>query len=235
MSEVSATPYGEALQARATKRRGRPLRNGPDRREDIIRASTLLFLKDGYTGTTLRRIAGAADVNVALVHYYFTSKQGLYQEVLNAALKTTLASLKGFQRAPSSVDEIARTLTAPLYEHPDLFQTLTSAEAPAEARDAAEAVMRRLSLSLTGCIRTLQQLGRIRRDLDPELFARTCLDLCWGPFRLERSGLHQDDALTPTPLSNGLLARHVEQNTLVLASAAASSAEAYHFTEKRGA
>ncbi len=235
MSEVSAKPYEEAFGTRAAKRRGRPLRNGPDRREDIIRASTHLFLKDGYTSTTLRRIAQAADVNVALVHYYFTSKQGLYQEVLNAALQDTLATLKDFQRAPSSVDAIARTLTAPLYKHPDLFQTLTSTDVPDEARDAAAAVMRRLLLCLTGCIRTLQQLGRVRRDLDPELFARTCLDLCWSPFRLEQSVMNQDDVVTSTPPSNGLVARHVEQNTLLLASAAASTTEAYHFAEKRGA
>ncbi len=234
MSEVATDPIGVTIEPQPARRRGRPLRDGPDRREDIIRASTFLFLRDGYTSTTLRRIARAADVNVALVHYYFTSKQGLYQEVLNAALRPTLTALKDFQRSPISFDEISRTLTAPLYKHPDLFQTLNTADAPPEAREAAEAVMRRLSLSITACIRSLQQLGRVRRDLDPELFARTCLDLCWAPFRSERAVMGSDEDDQPDPFTSMLLTRHVEQNMLVLASAAACDNGTNNSAAKRG-
>lgn len=217
------------IDARPARRRGRPLKDGPDRREDIIDASTHLFLKDGYTSTTLRRIAHSANVNVALVHYYFTNKQGLYQEVLNSALQATLDSLKEFQRTPVSVNEIAGALTAPLYKHPDLIQSLTTPSAPPEARDAAEAVMRRLSRSLIACIKSLQRAGKIRCDLDPGLFAQTCLDLCWAPFKSDHSGTSDNEETAPAPNPPDLLRRHVEQNTLVLTSAAAGKS-----AEKRG-
>lgn len=219
---------------RPARKRGRPLRDGPDRREDIIQASTLLFLKDGYKSTTLRRIARNADVNVALIHYYFTSKQGLYQEVLSAALKATLASLKDPQWAPLSVDEIAKTLTAPLYRHPALVQTLTAIDSSPEAHEATTAVIRRLSLSLTACIKSLQKMGSIRRDLDPELFAQTCLELCWAPFKTDQADTMGNDDEPLTPFTSVLLTRHVEQNTRVLASAAACRTESPTSAEKRG-
>ena len=208
---------------RPARKRGRPLRDGPDRREDIIQASTLLFLKDGYKSTTLRRIARNADVNVALIHYYFTSKQGLYQAVLSAALKATLASLKDPQWGPLSVDEIAKTLTAPFYKHPALVQTLTAIDSSPEAHEATAAVVRRLSLSLTAC-----------RDLDPELFAQTCLELCWAPFKTDQADTMGNDDKPLTPFTSVLLTRHVEQNTRVLASAAACRTESPTSTEKRG-
>ena len=47
--------------------------------------------------------------------------------------------------------------------------------------------------------------------------------------------MKEEDSEAATHLSNRLLTRHVEQNTLVLASAAASGPETYHFAEKRGA
>ncbi len=222
------------LEERHARKRGRPLRDGPDRREDIIKASTLLFLKDGYTSTTLRRIARAADVNVALIHYYFTSKQGLYQEVLNSTLQATLATLKDLQQTPLSVDEIAKALTAPLFKHPTLVQTLTIVDSSQEAHEATAAVMRRLSLSLTACIKSLQKTGSIRRDLDPELFAQTCLDLCWAPFKTDQAGTMDYYNEPLAPCTSVLLTRHVEQNTLVLASAAAYRTSTPNGTEKRG-
>lgn len=234
MSGFATKTIGVDIDARPARRRGRPLKDGPDRREDIIDASTHLFLKNGYTSTTLRRIAQEADVNVALVHYYFTSKQGLYQEVLNSALQATLTSLKDFQRTPASVSEIASVLTAPLYKHPDLILSVNTPNAPLEAREAAEAVMRRLSLSLTACIKSLQRAGKIRYDLDPELFAQTCLDLCWAPFKSDHSGASDNEETAPTPNPPDLLRRHVEQNTLVLTSAAACKPAHPKSAEKKG-
>ncbi len=222
MNEFTPRIDGENRQAQPVRQRGRPLKDGKNRREDIIRASTLLFFKNGYTNTTLRCIASSADVNVALVHYYFTSKQGLYREVLNTALSSALSALKDPRNAPTSVDGIAQILTAPLYKHPALFQALHTHDVPSEAREAANAVTRRLNLYLTDCTRSLQHQGNVRGDLDPELFAQTCLDLCWAPFRPGHQGLETAQDSSAAPLACGPLNRHVEQNIRLLASAAAT-------------
>jgi AcrR family transcriptional regulator len=48
----------------------------------ILRAARASFAQHGYAGTTLRAVAQAADVDPALVNYYFTNKTGLLEAVL---------------------------------------------------------------------------------------------------------------------------------------------------------
>ncbi len=54
-------------------------------KERIISVSRILFAEKGFEGTTVRDIATAAEVNVASVNYYFSSKEKLFEEVLSVA------------------------------------------------------------------------------------------------------------------------------------------------------
>lgn len=51
-------------------------------REKIIDAALDLFYYKGYKGTTIREIAQAADVNLALISYYFGGKKGLVEHIM---------------------------------------------------------------------------------------------------------------------------------------------------------
>ena len=83
---------------------GRGRRPGqPNTREQILAAARRRFLTDGYQATSMRSIAADADVDTALVSYYFGSKQGVFgaalaltanpAQVLAAALPGDLADL----------------------------------------------------------------------------------------------------------------------------------------------
>jgi AcrR family transcriptional regulator len=83
---------------------GRGRRPGqPNTREEILAAARHRFLTDGYQATSLRSIAADAEVDTALVSYYFGSKQGVFgaamaltanpAEILAAALPGDLAGL----------------------------------------------------------------------------------------------------------------------------------------------
>lgn len=50
--------------------------------EQIKKAATKLFLERGFDGTSIRDIAEAAGSNVALLNYYFRSKQRLYDLIV---------------------------------------------------------------------------------------------------------------------------------------------------------
>jgi AcrR family transcriptional regulator len=50
--------------------------------EKIIQAAKKEFALRGYNGARMGEIAKTAGVNKALIHYYFKSKEGLYQQVL---------------------------------------------------------------------------------------------------------------------------------------------------------
>jgi AcrR family transcriptional regulator len=59
-------------------------RPGPSQtREQIIRAAREQFAERGYTRTTLRSVAAAAQVHPGLLHHYFGSKQQLYRDALD--------------------------------------------------------------------------------------------------------------------------------------------------------
>ncbi|RWZ59761.1 TetR/AcrR family transcriptional regulator [Halobacillus fulvus] len=49
--------------------------------EKVLDVACRLFYSQGFNGTSVRDIANAADVNVSLIHYYFKSKQGLFESL----------------------------------------------------------------------------------------------------------------------------------------------------------
>ena len=65
-----------------TKKGSAPERHPrPDRRQNILDASQRLFALHGYHAVTIRQIAEAAQVPLALVGYYFGQKQELYDAI----------------------------------------------------------------------------------------------------------------------------------------------------------
>ncbi|WP_307325778.1 forespore capture DNA-binding protein RefZ [Evansella vedderi] len=55
--------------------------------EKVIKAAIELFNVQGYSGTSVRDIARHAECNVALISYYFGSKQGLLEELITGFLE----------------------------------------------------------------------------------------------------------------------------------------------------
>ncbi len=53
-----------------------------DKKEIIMNAAIELFAEKGFEGTSIRDLATKADVNVAMVNYYFGSKDKLFEALL---------------------------------------------------------------------------------------------------------------------------------------------------------
>ncbi|SCG63607.1 TetR/AcrR family transcriptional regulator [Micromonospora inositola] len=66
--------------ARRTGRRP----GNPDTREAILGAARAAFAERGFDGASIRAIAAAAQVDPALVHHYFGSKDQLFLAAMNA-------------------------------------------------------------------------------------------------------------------------------------------------------
>jgi AcrR family transcriptional regulator len=70
----------------ATRRPGR--RAGPtESRGDILAAARRLFAERGYDGTTVRAIAAEAEVDAALVHHFFGTKEQVFVTALELPLQ----------------------------------------------------------------------------------------------------------------------------------------------------
>ena len=60
----------------------------------IIEAARKVFYEKGYSGATMRDIAKTADVNLALLHYYFRTKDAIFEIVLNNAFALLYKKLR---------------------------------------------------------------------------------------------------------------------------------------------
>ncbi|HRW62972.1 MAG TPA: TetR family transcriptional regulator [Bacteroidales bacterium] len=63
-------------------------------KERIIQSATGLFLEKGYERTSVREIAKRADINLALMNYYFRSKEILFENIVNLLIGKTSGALK---------------------------------------------------------------------------------------------------------------------------------------------
>ncbi|SDK53839.1 transcriptional regulator, TetR family [Glycomyces sambucus] len=68
----------------SAKRRGRPRNEAA--RTQIVEAATALFLRDGYTGTTVGAVADAAGVAVQTIYSAYASKVGVLAAVHDSAI-----------------------------------------------------------------------------------------------------------------------------------------------------
>jgi AcrR family transcriptional regulator len=132
--------------------RGRP-KGGSDKRESIREAARAQFAADGYDAVTMRSIASAAGVDVALVSYYFGSKRGLFSAAM--ALPINPADVVSTELA-DDLDTLAerllrRLLTVwdtPVSGGPLIAATTVAVSDPAMKRLVAEGVTREIIAAL---------------------------------------------------------------------------------------
>ncbi len=78
------------------RRRGRPSRtdsaDAPAARDRILTAAREEFSERGYDKTSVRGIAKAADVDPALVHHYFGTKEQVFEAAIGVALGPLLSA-----------------------------------------------------------------------------------------------------------------------------------------------
>jgi AcrR family transcriptional regulator len=94
----------------------------PDTPELILDAAEAVFADSGFNGATTRAIAEAAGVNPALIHYYFKSKEQLFEavfarrsEAINARRRRLLRRVMD-QGRNASIEEVITAFLRPTVE-----------------------------------------------------------------------------------------------------------------------
>jgi len=67
-----------------------------DKKEHIMEVAVELFATNGFEGTSIRQLAQRADVNIAMINYYFGSKEKLLESLIlfkTSGLKEQLVNL----------------------------------------------------------------------------------------------------------------------------------------------
>lgn len=63
-------------------------KDNTDTEQKILKAARKVFIQKGYAGARMREIADEAGINKGLLHYYFKSKDGLFESIFDELLMT---------------------------------------------------------------------------------------------------------------------------------------------------
>jgi len=150
--------------------------------EKIKAAARLVFTKKGYAATRTRDIAEAAGINLALLNYYFRSKEKLFELIMmeKAAslfgtiipiLNDTTLSLE------QKITEVSQKYTAFLLENPGLPLFIMS-----EVGMNPNQFVNKLPIGKALESHFIKQLQERRPDLHPVNFMMNLLGLTVFPF-----------------------------------------------------
>ncbi len=67
------------------------------KRDKILNAAAEEFIEYGFYGARTQRIANKAKVNKAMLHYYFSSKENIYKEVLKTVFNLLIEKLNSIK------------------------------------------------------------------------------------------------------------------------------------------
>lgn len=103
------------LRAPCMKSNAAPIRKQNKRRENeviILQAAEKVFAEEGFGGATMQLIADVAGLPKANVHYYFSTKESLYRQVVSNIFDVWLQAADSFEEAAGPADGIGAYIDA---------------------------------------------------------------------------------------------------------------------------
>ncbi|TZF85883.1 TetR/AcrR family transcriptional regulator (plasmid) [Pedobacter sp. BS3] len=150
------------------------------KKDSILDAAETLFAKWGYEGSSTRSIAAEAGVNMAMLNYYFGSKDGLYKAVLERRLsgfRQTLASIaskkmSSWEKLKLAVDTYADRVLSNNCFHKIISRQLSLEQRSDMAEFIAENVYKNIS-QIKLIINEGINNGSFNKDVDVEMLVAT--------------------------------------------------------------
>ena len=153
-----------------------------DKREVILSTAMKLFGQKGFEGTSVREIASGADVNPAMISYYFGSKEKLFESMVEykaGHLKTVFAelvnnqSLSQIEKLFFIIDKyVERIFQSPQFHH--LMHRELSLDRRPQMKDAISEVLLRNFVSVRKIIQDGIDTGEFK-EVDADLTIATIL------------------------------------------------------------
>jgi TetR/AcrR family transcriptional regulator len=192
-------------------------------RDAILDAAIRCFASSGYAATTIKDLASEAQVNSALLYYYFVDKQTLYRETLRHVAQQ-LSDAAGRRLDPDlAPDEAIRRFVQQqaefLIANPHVPRLMLRELLEHTGRHAEAAIVSLIGgafKTLCDVIRRGQDEGLFRADVDPKYAAISTLSLV-AYFVIARPvvGLALGDGLTgPTEERTRDYGRHAAEFAL---------------------
>lgn len=161
--------------------------NEQDSRTKIMHAARKVFVRKGLTGARMQEIADEAGINKSLLHYYFSSKEKLYEMILREAFVTIQAEVFPLLKGEEELFEKLRLFSdkyISFLQENDYIVNFIIAEInrdPKRLVDLFKSNDLEPPQTLVLQIKEEAAKGRIK-DTDPFQFVLNVLSLCVFPF-----------------------------------------------------
>lgn len=116
-----------------------------DTKQRILGAATQIFAAKGKDGARIQEIADIAKANKAMIYYYYTNKDNLYEEVLDAAIGEMLREMAHVTSAEADPEEKVKLIIdayADLFIHRQYLFQLLLREIIGEGKTLKKTVLR---------------------------------------------------------------------------------------------
>jgi len=188
------------------------VRNGGDRRTQILRQAALTFLRNGYDATSMSGIADACGITKPGLYYHFRGKQDLLFAIMSHALdlleQRTLAAMLSASTHEERLRNILQSHVRLITELEDgaltiLVVTERNALRP-EDRRIIEQRVRSYTALIRATLEGLRAAGRLR-EIDSAVATMTLLGLMvWTSRWYRRSGQLTGDEIADQVTELGL-------------------------------
>ncbi len=84
--------------------------------ERILIAAEMVFMRDGYNGSRMQDIADKAGINKAMLHYYFRSKDKLFEHIFDLKSKLFSPKIEGLLAENQSFIELIQNFIEKYFE-----------------------------------------------------------------------------------------------------------------------
>ena len=172
-------------------------------RAAILEAAEEIFIAKGPGSTALSEIARQAGVTKSLIHHHFGSKEGLWREVkvrrFSAYAEGQMRMLETVPPSHELLRDSMRYYFGFLKDNPQLVRILAWIFLE-EERDACDVMDRDLMAAGVAKLKQGQEMGKLRRDVDPRFLLVVFIGLSHHWFQdsahflqsLDRTGLPED-------------------------------------------
>ena len=196
-----------------SRKAGRPS-DSIDARQKLIDHARELFTVMAYDKVSTRMIANKADVNVAMIRYYFGSKEGLFETMLRETLKPMKKQMELMVKESSQKNflDIMRTYYREMFKAPQfprlVFQVMHMSNSGTQ-RKLLEKVFTDISQPMQMVMfDRLIENNILKPDVDPKLCRVSFISLMVFPFIAPQSLL----AIHGIDLSEEFLNQLLEHN-----------------------
>jgi AcrR family transcriptional regulator len=147
-------------------------------KKKILECSIKLFARKGFSGTSIREITKEVGTTVPNIYYYFGSKEGLYNYILESTTEHFSKTIKNAVSAKTGLRDQLIAMTKAKYEfmeeYPELmrifFREWFASESEAEVAKETQPVVLKALATMAYMVRERIALGELRK-INPEYAA----------------------------------------------------------------